>query len=239
MPTHNPTFQALQDLGAFARPQTQEQRNAQAAAAHAMLDATANAAGQYASDSIRMAAVSAVQEWVASDLEDGESLIDRLFAHMVGVADDNKDGEITDDEADVIELAYNAAADYLVAMGADESDVIALIEADDEEAASRIVELAKASIPADQDAAMADLDNFVFDAESSESVMDGVLDAVYKKKVVVRNGRKMRVMKRVSGRVRLSAAQKVGIRKAQRKSNTAAARLSRMKSMKIRRRAGL
>jgi hypothetical protein len=83
------------------------------------------------------------------------------------------------------------------------------------------------------------VDSFVFDADSSEAVMDSVLDAVYKKKIVIRQGKKMRINKRVSGHVRLSAGQKVAIRKAGMKSRSAGARVRRMKSMKIRNRAGL
>jgi hypothetical protein len=58
-------------------------------------------------------------------------------------------------------------------------------------------------------------------------------------KMAIRNGKKMRIRKRVSGTVRLSAAQKVGLRKARMKSHSATARMRRAKSMKIRRKSGL
>jgi hypothetical protein len=66
-----------------------------------------------------------------------------------------------------------------------------------------------------------------------------VLDAVYKKKLVVRGGKKLRINKRVSGRVVLSALQKASIRKARRKAHSSIAKVHRAKSMKMRSRAGL
>ena len=65
------------------------------------------------------------------------------------------------------------------------------------------------------------------------------LDAVYKKKLVVRNGKKVRINKRVSGTVRLSAKQKVAIKKARLKSHNARAMLKRAKSMRKRKQMGL
>jgi len=49
----------------------------------------------------------------------------------------------------------------------------------------------------------------------------------------------VKINKRISGKVRLSAAQKAGLRKARRKANTAAARLHRKKSMRLRARRGM
>lgn len=234
---------ALTDLGAFTKPATQAQLDAVAAEKQVLLDATANAAGSHAASGIRDDAIASLLVWAgtpASDLDEGESLADRLIAMAVGIADDNKDGEISDEEADVAGLALQAMADYLVAKGVTESDVSALLDEGSAEAADRVHEFLAGE--AGDDAAV---DSFVFDAESSEAVMDGVLDslgmldAVYKRKVAVRKGKKVRIMKRVSGHVRLSAGQKVAIRKAARKAHSAGARMRRMKSMKVRARAGL
>ena len=63
--------------------------------------------------------------------------------------------------------------------------------------------------------------------------------AVYKTKMAVRKGKKMRIRKRISGTVRLSAKQKLAIRKARMKSHSAGARMRRMKSMRMRKKAGL
>jgi hypothetical protein len=239
----------LKKLGVFAKPPTKAMLDSAEAKKTELAQATLDAAGEFAVNDIRAAAAAAVKEWAgtaSADLDEGESMADRLIAMAVGIADENKDGEITEDESEVINIALNAMADFLIEKGADEADVVALLESADAEAGDRVAELVKGD-GADED--NADVDAFTFDAESSESVMDSVLagvssgdaklDAVYKKKMVIRAGKKVRINKRVSGHVRLSAGQKVAIRKAGLKSRSSSARMHRMKSMKIRRRAGL
>lgn len=243
--SHHSAAAALRALGAFEPVPSKAMLDSAAATAAAAAEekrqAFLDSAGEFAANDIRSSAVVAVREWAGtdvSDLDDGETLADRLIAFGVGIADENKDGEISDDESEVINIALNAMADYLVEKGATEEDVSALINDGDAEAAARVAELVAGG---DED----DVDSFVFDAESSASVMDSVLDgvpsgdpqfdAVYKKKLVIRKGKKVRINKRVSGHVRLNAAQKVAIRKAGLKSRSATARMHRMKSMKIRR----
>lgn len=235
--TNHPAADALKSLGVFTPAPTKAMLDAAEAAKQAMLDAASNAAGAYAANGIRDDAIAALTVWAGtptSDLDEGESLADRLIAMAVGVADENKDGDLTDDESDVVGVALNAMADYLAGAGVSDEDIVALLEEGDAGAAERVHELLSGS--AADDAAV---DAFVFDAESSEAVMDSVLDAVYKKKVVVRKGKKVRINKRVSGKVRLSAAQKVAIRKATMKSRSSVARVRRLKSMNVRKRAGL
>lgn len=234
--TH-PVADALTSMGVFKPQPTKAQLDAASAAKQAVLDAAFDAAASYAASGVRDDAVAGLLVWAGtpeSDLDEGESLADRLIAMAVGVADENKDGDLTDEESDVVGIALNAMADYLSAQGVSDSDITALLEDGDAEAAARVHELL-AGANAD-DAAV---DSFVFDAESSEAVMDSVLDAVYRKKVVIRKGKKVRINKRVSGKVRLSAAQKVAIRKATMKSRSSMARVRRLKSMKQRKRAGL
>lgn len=237
----HPAAAALSRMGALKeKPATPVLDSAESK--RLVLDAAGEAGASYALADIRVAAAAALQEWcetTAEDLGDGESMADRLLALMVGIADENKDGEITDDEASVIDIALNAAYDYLTAKGVSEDDASALLNDGDDDAAGRVVELIKGELPDGEDASMADVDAFAFDAESQESLMDSVLDAVYKKRVVIRGGKKVRINKRVSGTVRLSAAQKVAIRKAGMKSRSAGARMHRMKSIRLRSRMGL
>lgn len=211
----------------------------------------AGAAADFALSDVRAAAIAAVQTWASTDadaLDDGETLADRLDALMVGVADSNQDGEISEDEAAVIDVAMNAAWDYLAAKGVSEDDISALLNDGDDAAAVRVAELLSAEIPSDEAEAMADIDNFVFDADSQESVLDSAamsldgilnLDATYKKAWAVRGGKKVRINKRISGTVKLSAKQKVAIRKAQAKTHSAGARVARMKSIRMRAKMGL
>lgn len=240
MVTHHLAGNHLAALGVFDKPKTPAAVAAEALAKQALLDSTANAAGAYAANGIRDDALAMLKVWAgtaASDLDEGESLADRLVAMAIGVADENKDGEISDDEADVVDVALNAMADYLAAQGVSDEDIDALLNGADAEAAARVQELL-----AGGDGDDSDLDSFLFDAESSEAVLDdvrGILDAVYKKALAVRKGKKVRIMKRVSGKVILSASQKVAIRKATTKSRSAGARVKRMKSMRVREQVGL
>ena len=193
-------------------------------------------ADNYTIADITMSAVSAVQQWAETDdLDDGESYADRLMALVVGIADANKDGDITEDEQGVLEVALNAAWDYLVKCGATEEDAGALLNDWDDEAADRVRDLVATELPEGDDEASAEIDNFVF----SDSDQEPALDAVYKMKMAVRNGKKMRIRKRISGTVRLSAKQKLAIRKARMKSHSAGAMMRRMKSMRMRRKMGI
>ena len=193
-------------------------------------------ADNYTIADITMSAVSAVQQWAETDdLDDGESYADRLMALVVGIADANKDGDITEDEQGVLEVALNAAWDYLVKCGATEEDAGALLNDWDDEAADRVRDLVASVLPEGDDEASAEIDSFVF----SESDQEPALDAVYKMKMAVRGGKKMRIRKRISGTVRLSAKQKLAIRKARMKSHSAGAMMRRMKSMRMRRKMGI
>lgn len=199
------------------------------------LDA-AETAESYVSTDVAMRAAATVQQWAETDdLEDGETYSDRLYAMFVGIADANKDGEISDDESDLIMAALNAGYDYLLSKGVSEADASKLLNDWDDDTAERVRDLLAESLPDGIDAEQEDLDNFVFSAEENEPV----LDAVYKKTFAIRHGKKVRINKRISGTVRLSAKQKVAIKKAQMKSHSASAMMRRMKSMKLRRRAGL
>ncbi|MBP6725589.1 MAG: hypothetical protein KA132_00045 [Thauera sp.] len=197
-------------------------------------------ADDYTIHDISMAVVAAVQQWAETDdLDDGESYSDRLMALFVGIADANKDGDITEEEQGVLNVALNAGWDYLVKLGVTEEDAGSLLNDWDDEAADRVRDLVASVLPEGEDEAGSEIDSFVFSEEDQESALDAVLDAVYRKKLVVRNGKKVRVNKRISGVVRLSPKQKVAIRKARMKSHSAGAMMRRMKSMRLRRKSGL
>lgn len=188
-------------------------------------------ADQFSDSNTSLMAVSAVQQWAETDdLTEGEGYADRLLSLLVGVVDDDLDGELSDEEAeDLLELA-DAAAEYLESLGVSEDDISQLLNDWDNEAGERVQELVASKL---EDGA--EPTDFVFGDGSDEAA----LDAVYKKKLVVRKGKKVRINKRVSGTIRLSAAQKVAVAKMRRKSNTGMAKLRRAKSMRVRARAGL
>lgn len=193
-------------------------------------------AGDYARKDVELKGVTALHQWVETDdLDDGEGYSDRLLALFVGIADENKDGDITGDEQEVLEIALVAAWDYLTASGVADADADALLEDWDEEAAERVRDFLAGVLPDGEETAADEVDAFVFTDEDQAPA----LDAAYRKVVAVRKGRKVRIRKRISGTVRLSAKQKVAIRKARLKSHSARAVMRRMKSMKLRKRMGL
>ena len=193
-------------------------------------------ADDYTLRDIKLSAIAVVQQWAETDdLDDGESYAGRLMAMFVGIADANHDGDVTEDEQGVLEVALNSAWDYLVKAGVTEEDAGALLNDWDDDAADRVRDLVASVLPDGDDAAGAEIDNFVFSDDDNAPA----LDAVYRKAVAVRNGKKVRINKRISGTVRLSAKQKVAIRKARMKSHSAGAMMRRLKSMRLRRKAGL
>ena len=109
-----------------------------------VLDATSKDSGlsgadTYTQKDITLKAVATVQSWVETDdLDDGESYADRLLALVVGIADDNKDGEISEDEQGVVDIALNAIWDYLAKFDADDADISALLNDWDDDAGERI-----------------------------------------------------------------------------------------------------
>ena len=216
--------------GALARP-------AQKAVLDSAKDDTGPAgADQYTIQDIGMSAVAAVQQWAETDdLDDGESHADRLVALLVGIADANKDGEITEDEQGVLEVALSATGDYLSKLGVTDEDIDALLNDWDDEVADRVRDLVASALPEGEDEASSDIDDFVF----SDDDQSAVFDAAYRKVMAVRGGKKVKIRKRISGNVRLSAKQKLAIRKARMKSHSAGAMMRRMKSMRLRRRSGL
>lgn len=193
-----------------------------------------DSAGEYEHMSLRMDAVAIIQQWIEEDdLDEGESSADRLLAMMVGVADDNQDGELDEDENDVVDVAREAAWDYLSALGVDDEEIGLLLDDWDDEAAERIRDAVAEALPDGED-----LDSTINDFTFDDSDQEPVFDATYRKKTVVRGGKKKRVKKRVAGNVRLSGKQKLSIRKARKKAHNPRAKARRLKSMKVRKRMG-
>ena len=188
-----------------------------------------DAAGDYASSDLALKAAAAIQQWAETDdLDEGEGSGDRLFSLIAGIADADMDGEIGEAEADIMQMAGESAWDYLDSLGVPEDDISALLNEFDNEVAARVQELVAERLP-DGDEALDQLDDFVFGDGSDEAA----LDAVYKKKLVIRKGKRVRINKRVSGTIRLSAKQKMGVRKMLRKSHSAVATMRRAKSMRL------
>lgn len=176
-----------------------------------------------------------VAAWAETDddeLDAGETLADRFDAMMIGLVDADKNGELDDDELQVLDIAYNIAYDILTSRGANHDDVIALLNEADEAAAENIHELLVNTGADGEEAELAAINAaaFEFDEDSDSAVMD----ATYKRTVAIRNGKKVVIRKRIAGTVKLTAKQKMAIKKMQRKAHSGAARNKRLKSLKRR-----
>ncbi|THA14496.1 hypothetical protein [Rodentibacter pneumotropicus] len=186
-------------------------------------------------------------ETTEDDLEgdEGEGFGDRLFSLMIAVADDNQDGELDEDEQEVVTIGLNAVYDYMVSKGVTEENAGALLDEFDNDLARNVHEFILGKLPQGEDEMQDELDALIFSTEENEAVLDSALaneiitDAAYRKVFAIRNGKKMRINKRISGKVRLTAKQRAAIRKAQRRANTGAAKMRRLKSFKMRRRMGM
>lgn len=190
----------------------------------------------YTLQDIRLKAAAAVQTWCETDdLGEDETNAMRLQALLMGIVDANLDGEIGPDEADFFEEVLNVAWDYLSSKGIPDDDIDLLLNEWDAAAGDRIMDIMNGELPDGDEESMDDVDNFAF-GEDQESVFDS---AVYKKVTAVRGGKKIRIKKRVSGTVRLSAAQKLGVRKMLTKSHSSAASMRRKRSMRLRDSMGL
>jgi len=205
-------------------------------AAGAVVDPGSDAAADYTDADLDLSVAGAMHQWAETaddDLDDGESLADRLQAMLIGIADPDFNGDINEDESDLIATAMESAGDYLADKGVSEEDISALLNDLDVDAAARVQELLANKLPSDADGIADDIDSHAFDDDDDDEVdPDALLDATMVN--AIRNGKKVRIKKRLSGRVRLSAKQKLAIRKMQKKSHSARAQMRRLKSDKVR-----
>jgi hypothetical protein len=189
-------------------------------------------AENYTIKDLKLRSAGAIASWCETDeLDSDESAADRLQLLFVGIVDIDKDGELSSEEGDLLEILLNYAWDYLSTQGVDDDSISNLLNDWDSEAADRVMDLLNGSMPDGDDS----IDNFAFGPDDQSAVFD----AVYKKRMVVRDGHKMRVNKRISGHIKLSSNQKVAVRKMQMKSHSASAMMHRRRSMKIRKNSGL
>lgn len=80
-------------------------------------DAPDNRLALYQEQVVAIEALNYFTEWCETkedELEDGEGFGDRLLGLMVAVADDNQDGELDDDEQELVTIGLQAATLVLV-----------------------------------------------------------------------------------------------------------------------------
>lgn len=203
-----------------------------------------NAIDEYATASKRIDAMSAVLTWI----EEGEYNYNALDETIVAVADLDGDFEISEAEEALYSDIWNEIPDALLTLGADKTDVQELVNGPNDaadKAAARIGKLLSEKMDeeeADDDSLIAGFafgEDAILESSSYDASLHGILEATYKRKKVIRDGKKQIINKRVSGHVRLSSAEKASLKKAVRKAHTATANLARKKSMKKRKQLGM
>ncbi len=187
-----------------------------------------------------LAACGMVNAWAFDDseLDDGESYSDRLYAMLIGVVDADKNGKMSDEEQAEFDTACDAVQGYLIdALGVEEEDANALIEDWDDDAVERVREFIKDSFDSDELSELAH--DYALNDDGDETMDDAGSSAVYKSFKVVHYGEVASERKRISGKVTLSALQKKAIEKAQSKSHDSYANNSRKLSMARRKQLGI
>lgn len=187
-------------------------------------------------------AASIVQQWVETDdLDQGETLADRLFQLILGSVDEDIDGEVSDAEQEEFDDLCDYAGQYLSRLGVPDDDVSALLNEWDDNAAERVVDQVLNNLP-DGDSALDDINGFVFD--TSGVTLDSATiskrgSGIYKKVRVIRQGKLTEARVRIGGSVKVSSKVKAHLAKVRGKSKSAAALRKWKRSMGMRRKSGL
>lgn len=180
------------------------------------LEAVAKAANQ----TLRTNAAAAVIVW----LSEGDSSFDELDALIYGFASDHDGEELSEEELEDYNAMMEYAFEFLIANGA-KADQVQSIE-ENADACDVVFKAVNEAIKGKDD------DELVADFSVRETMM---LEATKK---VIRDGQVVFKKKRTK-KYRQTPAQKAALKKARSKSNTAAAKANRRKSMRIRKSRGM
>lgn len=186
-----------------------------------LLSAVSTKAGQ---DARSMAAAILVQ-WASDESAELSDLDGLVFGAVL----DDEDAEIDDlseEQAEEYDAMVNVLGEFAIAVGASAAQVQNMLEDGDEKAALDVAEIVRSAISKNG------ADELVADFAVKEQM---IMSAVVK---VIRDG-KVKFKRKRTKKVILNAAQKAGLRKARMRSNTAAAKANRRKSMRIRKSRGL
>jgi len=190
-------------------------------------DGGAAAAGDFVAKQLRSQGMACVLGWI----DGGDFSLDALDMFIQGVADLDGDGEVQEggDEENYYNELFGAAAEAMASLGADPDMIGKFIDDGDSEAGDSIGSMLKGKLDAVEQTDDAIISDYVMG--SSDQVMESTVK-------VIRGGRVVLKKKRLR-RVKLSSAQRAGLKKARMKSHTSMALHARAKSMKIRKSRGL
>lgn len=208
-----------------------------------VLEGAASSTIDLADAQMRSMAMGVVLSWI-----EGSDYSYKAFDEfMVGIADLDGDDDLTDEEKAVYEDLWDVAADAMLSLGADPGNVGEFLDGEDSGAGEKLGGFLSGimdNMPSSDDEIVSTFatgaNGAIFEcAGGLDKIEDEILEAAYKKTKVVRDGKVVIKKKRISGKVRLSAAQKNGLKKARRKAHTSAAKLHRAKSSRARKSRGM
>ena len=144
-----------------------------------------------AENAARLKAAAAVQAWAEAEEEEDYPLADQFIDLMVDAADIDMDddGELSDEENEMLDVSLAEAEAYLGRFGVKAEDFEALVDGDDQ-AAKRVHDLIVDELP-DGEKGEADIEEFAFAEGENESVLDSTTRMDYSKHM--RNGGKTKV----------------------------------------------
>jgi hypothetical protein len=180
----------------------------------------------FAGQQMRSMAMSTVLSW----LDEGDFTFEALDFLAAGMVDADGNEEIDEDEEQDYNELLAGIGDAFTRLGASAKNVTAFLDDEDDDQGSKLGKFLSKKL----DNVSID-DNQLIARYATRVGSDSIFESTRK---VVRNGKIVLKKKRVK-KFRVSSAQRQALKKARRKSNTAAARRNRAKSMRTRKKRGL
>lgn len=172
-------------------------------------------------------------------VEDGEYVfdaVDDLVRGVVGI-DEAGESDPTDEESEQYNDLAETVLDSLVSLGADQAQASSFMQSEDDTQG----EVLGSFLATQMDETVLDdatiINRFAVAENLEFDDADGVLDAAKIKKI--RGGKVVWVTKKIGPKKRMSAKQKMALKKARLKSNSSAAKAKRAKSSRIAEKMGL
>lgn len=178
----------------------------------------------FAKKQLRSQAMASALGWI----EAGDYSFDALADSVAMIADLDGDDEFSDDEEAYYNELLTELGYALTALGADAGNVQSFIDNEDDEEGAKLGAFLSETMQGVEDDDETLIGNY---AVSNQPIMESTIKVVRGGKIVLK---KKRIRK-----VKLSAAQKAGLKVARRKAFTGAAKLARKKSMRLRRKRGM
>ena len=182
------------------------------------------------SDSVSSMAMSAVLAWI----DEGDYTYGTFSSFVAGSADLDGDEEYTEDEEELFNDILAASADAFLSMGASSENVDDFLNNESDAAGEKLGKFLSEEIVEE---AASDVDVIAAFAGGSAVFESGILETAFKKVRAVKDGKVIIKKKRI-GKGHSTAAQRASMKIARRKANTAAAKLHRAKSMRVRKQRG-